>query len=90
MSKYNYWFLFFSIDDIIYHKQCLKCIYCSKNFFGNKLCKCDEGFIHKKCFEDLNNDIIEKEKRYLYDNSQDCEFCEEKIINIHSECFEKI
>ena len=90
---------FFSNDGINYHKQCLKCIYCSKNFFDNELCKCDEGFIHKKCFEDLNNDIIEKEKRYLYDNSPDCEFCEEKITdnyqiinnyNIHSECFEKI
>ena len=93
---------YFSYENENYHKKCLKCIYCSKNF-ENKLNRCvkyEEDFIHEKCLEDLNNYINEKNMRYAYDNAIECEFCEEKIMdesynkfnnyNFHNNCFKKI
>ena len=90
---------YFSFENKSYHQKCLKCIYCSKNF-DNELSKNEEGFIHKECLEDFNNYINEKNMRYIYDNSIECEFCEDKIFNesyrnfnnynFHNNCFEKI
>ena len=89
---------FITVEESYYHSHCLKCIYCSKNF-DEKICKCEEGFIHKECLENYNDDIYEKQARYFYERCPDCEFCEEKITengfkinnyNLHPECFEKI
>ena len=87
-----------TIEGDNYHQKCVKCIYCQKILLKN-ICKCDEGFIHKKCLEDYNNDILEKDLKYIYENCPNCEFCDEKIMDeytvinnykIHSNCFEKI
>ena len=90
---------FFSFEGNNYHKQCLKCIYCSKKF-DERVCKYEEGFFHKDCLENYKNDFVEKNLRYYYDNSPECEFCEEKIMNeaftkynnfnLHKNCFDKI